>query len=64
MRRSDLGMCTQAKHWAHNANRQGIGHITKDSLGALAFEFETLVLLHVPYRSQRFELKHGCRTQF
>ena len=54
MRISDLGMRTQAKHWAHNANRQGIGHTTKDCLAALAFEFETLVLLHVPCRTQRF----------
>ena len=38
MRISDLGMRTQAKHWAHSANRQGIGHTTKDCHGALAFE--------------------------
>ena len=127
MRISDLEMRTQAKHWTHSANRQGIGHTTKECHGALAFEhclvprrlsfhenvrakeggkkttrlypshgplrfitshsfrarlchakneapeeeavsntcyFETLVLLHVPCRSQRFELKQGCRTQF
>ena len=38
IRISDLGIRTQAKHWAHNANRQGIGQPTKECHGALAFE--------------------------